>query len=538
MLVERGRLQLPAAGAAAIARGAAERVRAGLANPAVGLTGVMVAAFAARLWFGMRLPLEADEATTGFAAYGITQGSFVVTESNLHYLGALEAYIVAPFVAVFGPTLIAVRLAMSLMGAIYVLAVYALGRVLLGGRREALVLAAVAGFFPLFELTWNTHARWGYAEMMVFEAACLALAIRLAWQGQNRVRDWLLLGLLSGVALWNDMLIAVVLVVIVLAFLTRIKELGAQALRGSLLAALGAIFGFSPWFIYQWTHELRGLNSLPDYEVGLGTALTNLFTRELPIFVGTAGSCERLVLPMQWTWMGLAVIVAGTLWLRRESLGRLLRGRRGGLEPIDMVLAVGPVAGLAVTVGRFNGTPCQPRYLLPLALPLALAASLLLLRFRWPLRAAFVALAVAYLGLAAATASGPTVDSSQRTVTGMQVPPDPGPAAAQLRSRHLEAVFADYWLARPIQYRAGGEVLVGVYAGPVGFSERQRAAERVPHPSYLFVSGDPTIARLEELMRRRGITAQRETFDGLVLYANLSAPIYPADLGLPASYSD
>jgi hypothetical protein len=79
-------------------------------------------------------------------------------------------------------------------------------------------------------------------------------------------------------------------------------------------------------------------------------------------------------------------------------------------------------------------------------------------------------------------------------------------------------------------------VLVGVYAGPVGFPEDQRRAELQPHPSYLFMRGDPMIETLEQQMKGHGIQAERVVFGNHVLYKNLSAPLRPEELGVPATY--
>src|SRR5438270_13851660 len=83
---------------------------------------VMLLALAVRLALGMRSQLEADEATFAIAGLRITQGHLLLMEPNAQYLGALDAYVSAPFIAILGPTLFAVRLASAAVGALYVLA--------------------------------------------------------------------------------------------------------------------------------------------------------------------------------------------------------------------------------------------------------------------------------------------------------------------------------------------------------------------------------------------------------------------------------
>src|SRR5579875_861170 len=110
---------------------------------ALTVLAVMVAAFVARLLLGLRTQLDADEATQAVAAYQILHGHPLLMEADAHYLGALESYILAPFVAVFGTTLLAVRLSMAAVGAVLALCAYWLGRELFHEHRRALLLAAL-----------------------------------------------------------------------------------------------------------------------------------------------------------------------------------------------------------------------------------------------------------------------------------------------------------------------------------------------------------------------------------------------------------
>lgn len=499
------------------------------------LAALLLAAVAIRLWFGMRLPLDADEATTAYAAFGVGHGHYPLTESDVHYLGALEAYWLAPFVLALGPSLLAVRLGMALMGGVYVLAMYGLGRTLLKRERHALLLAGVAAIFPVFALSWAMKARSGYAELLVFEAVLFLVATRLGWSATRlRRRSWFAFGLLGGVAMWNDLLILVPLLAICLALAVRSGAAHRRIPQLAVAGLGGALLGFSPWLLDQLQNSWRGLQDLPDYSTSAGAALAGLAARELPIFLGASGTCSRSLLPAAAAWLLFGFIVAATIWLRREQLAPLLSGRLDRLQPIEMVLAAAPAALLSVTIGRFNATPCEPRYLLPLAVPLALAGALVLMNAGRLWTGPAVIAAASYLALAAVYLSGPTVDSHVRTASGIQVSDDPVATAATLRRHHVRVVFADYWLARPIQFAGAGRLVVGVYAGPAGFPEEQHEANGAAHPSYLFMEGDPGIGALEAEMRARGVLAERVVFAHHVLFVNLSAPILPADLGLPA----
>jgi hypothetical protein len=175
-------------------------------------------------------------------------------------------------------------------------------------------------------------------------------------------------------------------------------------------------------------------------------------------------------------------------------------------------------------VSKFNGEPCEPRYLLPLAIPLALAATqILMVRSRWRLLA--VGLSAAYLVMAAFSAYGPTVDSLAPTTTGASIPPDRTQIVTQLEARHVTVLYADYWVARPILYLSGGRISAAVYNGPIGFPSVQATANSARDPAWLFVDGDPNIGIFETLMRTRGVTATEVSVGGYEIFDHLSAPL-------------
>src|SRR5207244_3664597 len=104
---------------------------------------------------------------------------------------ALDCYFIAPFLAVLGPTLLAVRAAMSLVGALYVAAMWWLGRLLFRSPRGGLLLAAVAAVFPLFAVDYAVKAR-AYGSLLLLEALLLALSVRVVWPNREpRRRAWL-----------------------------------------------------------------------------------------------------------------------------------------------------------------------------------------------------------------------------------------------------------------------------------------------------------------------------------------------------------
>lgn len=489
----------------------------------------MATAFLLRLGLGLFQSPNADEATLGVAALRLTHGHLVLMESNAHYLGALGVYIVAPFVALLGPSTLALRLPMSLAGAAYVLLMYALGREIFSTPGGGLRTATMAAVFPLFAVLYPVQALYPYGEILPLEALALLLTVRIAWSGHRRRRDWLGLGLVVGVGTWTTALMLVVFVPCALAVLFRAPLVGWwRTARGAVWLCAGGLAGHSPWLAYNLIHRGASLHALVGDRVGRATAVHQVLNAAIPIFTGAVRSCgkPRTV----WTGVavgGVALLLIAALATRDRGLRGLLRGRISAAGPLDLVLVVAPLSLASVTLSSFNGVSCEPRYLLPFAVPLVVCAAAVL--GRWPLPAA--ALLLGWLVVQTITVVQ-TPQLSNGTSSGAVVPVDVGRLAPALEERHLEAIYADYWLERPLLYAGGEHLLMGEYNGYVGFPGIQAAADAAAHPSWLFVAGDRVIPNFEAACRARMVGYQRTEIGELVLYSELTAPVRPADVGL------
>lgn len=504
------------------------------------MAGLALLAFVVRLALGMQEALDADEATEAITALRLLHGHLALMESNGRYLGAAESYLLAPALAVLGPTLLAVRLTMSLLGALYVVAMTALGRLALGSPTRGLAVGAVAVVFPFFSVSFGVRAR-GYGVALLLEALLLLMWLRGAWAPRPAgVSRWLLAGLVAGLGLWAHPLLALPLAMALAAVLARAPTNGwSTTARGLGLAGVGALVGLLPWLAYNLAlsplGSLRHLYSpAVAYTTSPAVAVHGLLEAGLPILVGArVSSCGAAAVPLLPVDLTLGAWSAGLLWMRRRSLVALSRGRIAELEAIDFVLAVAPLSLLVLTLGPFNALFCEPRYLLPAAVPLALAAALMI-SSPLPWRLPALALAAGWLIVATGVARQTALLDRDLLVTPHgAVRVDAAAAAAQIQALRPEALWAQYWLARPIQYYSGDRLVVGEYEGYIGFPDTQRRALAAAHPSWLFVESDPEAVAFRAECARRGI-AYRESRPqaGLLLFSDLSAPLTPGDLGL------
>ncbi|MBV8301052.1 MAG: glycosyltransferase family 39 protein, partial [Candidatus Dormibacteraeota bacterium] len=354
----------------------------------------MALAFGARVALGMRTQLDGDEAAQAIAGVNLLHGHVVVTEPLAHYLGPFDAYVLAPFLAVGGHTLIAVRVALAVVGAAFSLAMYGLGRALFQRHRPALLLAAVAAVFPLFTVFWSAKAH-ETSEMLVLEATILALVICIGWRGRTHPAWWVALGAASGVALWANEESLAFLALAVLVLLMRSGALGfRKALEGMALAAVSFAVAFSPWLYHNLRTDFAALQSIPRIPATVATRFVALASSQVPILVGGSRACNQDVVPEPVTVALAIAVTLVLLWLRRKSLWHVVHGRFRDVEAADLTLLAAPLTIALLFAGGAEVLPCQPRYLIPLGIPMAVAVTLILItRSAWRIPVAMCAAA-------------------------------------------------------------------------------------------------------------------------------------------------
>lgn len=483
-----------------------------------------------RLILGLRTPLDANEATLGISALHILHGQFVVMDPDGQYQGALDAYLVAPFVAIFGASLDAIRIALAFVGALTVLAAWWFGRIAFRSREHAVVGALAVAVFPLFGVYWSTRLYPGSAELLLLEMVCVSIAALIGWGRGGKKRWWALLGLVSGIALWSDLLFVCVIVAIALGLLLRGPRIGWEALfSGAATALVGGIVGMLPWLFANVPNGLFSLRTVPLDSVKLTTRATNLAHEQVPILTGLVASCGHTVVPAVAADAAMAVLLLALLWTRRRTLEYLVTGHWTGISQLDLVLLVIPVTVALVVLGDVNGDACAAQSLLPITLPLALgAASTLVEHTRWRIIAA--AVAALWLAVSAITATETLEASQPRTTTGTPIPSNLAPGLALLRQRDPGAMWADYSLSRLLTYYSKDTVAIGEYGGFSGFIARQQQAETALDPSWVFVAGDPAIATFTKACAARSIEYTMYSGGGLDLFTGLTGPLEPGDV--------
>jgi 4-amino-4-deoxy-L-arabinose transferase-like glycosyltransferase len=497
---------------------------------ALGLPVALLFGFGVRLVLGLRTPLDATEATLGLSALHILHGQLPVMDPDGQYQGATDAYLVAPFVAIFGASLGAIRVALACIGALTVLCAWWFGRIAFRRPVDAVVGALAVAVFPLFGVYWSTRLYPGSAELLLLEMVCISIAALVGWGRGRQKRWWLLLGLASGIALWSDLLFVCVIAAIALALLLRGPRIGWETLFvGAATAVAGGIVGVLPWLVANVPNLFFGVRAIPRSPVSLTARTASLVHEQVPILAGFVASCGHTVFPAVAGDIAVAVLLLALLWTRRRTVEYLVTGHWTGISQIDLMLLVIPVTVALVVLGDVNGEACAAQSLIPVTLPLALgAAAILVERTRWRVIAAVAA--AAWLAVSAITATRTLEASQALTTSGTAIPSSLAPGLALIQQHHPGAMWADYSLSRLLSYYSGDTLAIGEYGGYSGFINRQQQAETALDPSWVFVAGDPNIAAFVKTCAAKSIRYTEYSRGGLDLYTALTGPLEPGDV--------
>lgn len=163
--------------------------------PWLALTALLVLAAGLRLYQLGTLPagLHFDEAANGMLALDVLAGKWPVYFSAYNGREAAYPYLVALAIKLLGQTILAVRLPAALAGALLVLAIFLVGRRMLGTGGALLAAGAAAG------APWLLHLnRIGFRSNLLPLTLTLWAWLLLRALETNRRRDWLAAGVVLG----------------------------------------------------------------------------------------------------------------------------------------------------------------------------------------------------------------------------------------------------------------------------------------------------------------------------------------------------
>lgn len=249
--------------------------------------------------------LNSDEAVVGLMARHIVHdGARPLFIWGVHYEGPFEAYIAAPFFALFGSSTLLLHLSNQLLVIAFLLVMYLLARAVFGGP-AALLTALWLGFGSSYALHREIVTVGGYQEALLLSATLLLLA----WSRLRRPealprgrRDWMRclaeyagIGCCVGLGVWSSLLIVPLALFTLLALVVcRWREL---ARGGVVTLGLAAIISALPYLNYQFPRAFPALTearriSHPTFAApALATQTLSTLTIGLPSLFGSPYVC-------------------------------------------------------------------------------------------------------------------------------------------------------------------------------------------------------------------------------------------------------
>jgi hypothetical protein len=462
---------------------------------------------------------DSDEAVTGLMARHLLSDplNHQAFYWGTNYGGTLAAMVAAVPFAFFGSSVLALKLTEVAWHAVAAGLVWRIGRRLIDDR-AGIVAAVIVWVWPALSVQWSTKARGFYGAIEVFGLVMLLYALRLADRPNNRT-DWLVFGAAAGLGWWTNPMIVYLAVPACLWLVVRNRRALLEAFRTKALAfaLLGAIAGAAPWLYWNLGHHWSSLGG--DANPGINRAegfaghLERIWREGLPVALG-------LKVPYDYKWITTPGVIAKALFLGglgAVGLTLFFRGRGPLLLAIALVTypllhALGPVAGVT-SEGRYFFC-----FFPLLALALARAA---------PTRRA-IALLFPVLAVSTLTGLWNIPPGNAGVVFGRLVPKSIDPLISSLRAEHVDAVFADYWIAYRLTFesreRVIGSALEGERYPPYG-----RIVRRSPAPGWVFPQETLAELQFRDYLQHTGIPYRTWRTGGFAVYVPAS-PVHPEQI--------
>jgi 4-amino-4-deoxy-L-arabinose transferase-like glycosyltransferase len=557
---------------------------------------LIATALRAGLLYADVVPFNADEAVVALMARHILHGARPIFFYGQVYLGSLDAWLVAGAFALFGQSVLAMRLAQTALYLGTIVTTYRLALAIYADQWIAGVAALLMAVPTVNVTLYTTATLGGYGETLLIGNLLFLLTLHLASarDGQRLPPSsfhWLLFGLLAGLGFWTFPLVLVYLApaVVYLVVLQRRSQSSGSILSGaarpstSLLSAQGAraaqskdagnqrhslgrwalaAFGFAlgaaPWWWHTLTQgaatvaELSGSAiagaSHPNLVFAFFQHLFNFLLLGLTVIFGLRPPWSARFLALPLAPFALALYTMLLVFLARKASARdAARGGRWLLLGGCLTLA----AGFLLT--PFGADP-SGRYFLPLAAPLALLLAEMLrdvhrrqrrksLLRGWLVNGVALGLVVfngwGTLQSAAAFPPGLTTQFNEATQVDQR---GIGELMAFLRAQGETRGYANYWVEFPLAFLSQEELIYEArlpYHLDFRYTPRDnryapyaQAVADSPRAAYVTTLHPALDERLRAGLAALGVAFQEKQIGDFRVFYALSRKVVPEELGL------
>ncbi|HVR69329.1 MAG TPA: hypothetical protein VMT87_00675 [Vicinamibacteria bacterium] len=471
------------------------------------------------VWQGAAAYVTADGALSGLVALHVRDGTErLVFVPHVPYSGSLKSHLTAPLSLAMDAAR-AFALSSVLFYALFVGALY---RLALHLREAPAWTAPAAGlyaaFAPALVTRYSLSNDGNYVEVLALGTLALVLGIRWVRERERRGSLAVLLGLVLGVAFWCHIL-AVIYAAALGSFLLLSDWRGA--LRSAFAGSFGFALGAAPSLLWNAANGWASFHYLLPGGTPVGEAATGLplparlfglVADHAPVLLGYDPGYPRTIdaLLKAASFATLALAVAGLAALAR-------RAARARCEAARLLLVL-VVVNVAVALWALPYIPGNPRYLLFLVAPVAVA---LALRLRAP-RARPVFAVVVALGALGSLAQFPGAVATDTRWRGF---------VGDLEREGVRWCYTDFYLGTKVNFLSEERVVCSSKLGPTTteyFFAYREQVERAPAAAYIAVNED-NAQKLGRRLARLGVTCDRLDSMKPVLL-RLSRKVNPAEL--------
>lgn len=468
-------------------------------------------------WRLLRSPLgilNSDEAMTGLTTYEVLDGHPSLVIGAATYGSTIEAWMHAPFVALFGGSRLALKIVTMVewLVASGVLA-WALRPIL--GRGRALVLGGMLWVHSGALVVLSTSAYLGYASGLIAVIASLGFLIRSVDE-DAALRLALFAGITAGLAVWGHPLFLVPLVPAFLA--SAWLRLRAHFVPWASRAIGGGVIGLSPLIAFNIRSGGDGLKSPPqvkvtNYRERLEILLAQLAPRGFGLRTGDG----------QWVYPS-AVGMGLTLGLLVASIvGCVLLARR---HRAAVVIAAASVVAVPLQAAFPNTWYFDDaRYFAMITVPILTGlVGLTLVR---PTTTPAVLSKRLTMGLAVALVAWGVMTCGpwfRNQVQGKAMNPDAAVAAVvdRLDQAGIKGIAGEYWAVYRVGFASDNRIVSTVQAGPDRFPRMKRRFDQLParQVAYVYLPATDNPG----LVPNNGAGYTRLEVGGMVIYLPPGAP--------------
>lgn len=331
------------------------------------LVFIVLAGLVIRLLFLATPSMDSDQAVNGLMGRHILQGAFPSLWYGQDYCGSIESYLISTLFILGGASRFTLNLTICLVSLFLIIGVYFLSKPLVG-QRGALLSALMTALPSYYLIFHSVLARAAYIEVPLLGTLLLIIAHRMIYREGLNAINYFLLGLISGLCIWTQLLVIFYLVPVFLLLFIRDKLLWKRS--GIAFFILGILLGGLPLWSYNVIHPLATWTYLlhSSGETPFLPSLAVFFIDRFPEILGLKNNETGTYFYSIYSWL-LYCLYLGLFFfacfLQRKNLFQLIKLRipddQGMILPLLFFLLFPFIFALTGFAG--GGTS---RYLVPL----------------------------------------------------------------------------------------------------------------------------------------------------------------------------